>query len=145
MKLKRCSICKIEKPLDAFGRDGSANYLRYDCRECARNSARTVNKIRKTAPRVTADHVCPICKKDEVAIRASTSNPRGVWCLDHDHATDEFRDYLCHKCNMGLGNFNDDPVLMEAAAIYLLHHAKRIREKKAAESQFLNQFFLAEP
>lgn len=141
MKIKICSVCKIAKPVSAFGRDGSANYLRYDCRECARTNAKIVNKIRKTAPAISATHVCPICKKDEVAIRATTSNPRGVWCLDHDHSTNEFRDYLCHKCNMGLGNFNDDPVLMESAAQYLLHHSQRIRESKQTKTEFLNQFF----
>jgi hypothetical protein len=141
MKTKICSVCKTAKPVSEFGRDGSANYLRYDCRECARTNAKIVNTIRKTAPPISDLHICPICKKDEQTIRNTTSNPRGVWCLDHDHATNEFRDYLCHKCNMGLGNFNDNPVLMQAALHYLLHHSQRIKEKQITKSEFLDQFF----
>jgi hypothetical protein len=28
-------------------------------------------------------------------------------CLDHDHSTNEFRGWLCHKCNRALGLLGD--------------------------------------
>lgn len=141
MKLKKCGICKIEKPLNAFGNDGGANYLRYECKECASEQAKLIREIRKTAPKVKEHHICPICKRDEKAIIADTSNPRGVWCLDHDHATRKFRDHLCHKCNIGLGNFADDPDRMIAAAQYLMYHAARILEEQKQQDLFFNEFF----
>lgn len=38
---------------------------------------------------------------------------------DHDHVTGKFRAWLCGNCNLGLGNFQDDPRLLEKAILYL--------------------------
>lgn len=42
--------------------------------------------------------------------------------FDHDHATKLNRDWLCGVHNSGLGFFQDDPVLLRAAADYLEVH-----------------------
>ena len=39
--------------------------------------------------------------------------------MDHDHKTKEFRGWLCHKCNRGLGTFDDNIDMLLRAINYL--------------------------
>jgi hypothetical protein len=71
---------------------------------------------------------CGICRDNE-------PGGRGTWHVDHDHACCPgdtscgkcIRGLLCSRCNVGLGNFRDNPELLIIAASYL-----RVAPPKAA-------------
>lgn len=54
--------------------------------------------------------VCAIC--------GDSPNGRSL-CVDHCHMTGEIRGLVCHACNSGVGNFNDDPNILRRAISYL--------------------------
>ena len=55
---------------------------------------------------------CAICGAHVSTLKKNLS-------ADHCHTTGEIRGLLCIKCNMGIGYFNDDVVLLESAITYL--------------------------
>ena len=116
---KMCSMCNKTLPVHRFGKEGSKGYLRYECRDCAKKHGKLVNKIKKSAPAVTKDHRCPVCLRITDELVTYGKNKKSVWVADHDHKTEQFRGWLCHKCNLGLGNLNDDPERCKRAMEYL--------------------------
>lgn len=54
--------------------------------------------------------VCAICGQLDKS---------GILDIDHDHSTGKVRGLLCGKCNTGIGQLRDDPVLCRKAAEYL--------------------------
>lgn len=58
-----------------------------------------------------SDGVCEICRKPESRGRRLS--------LDHDHQTGAIRGFLCSRCNLLLGNADDDPERLLSAAKHL--------------------------
>lgn len=58
------------------------------------------------------DNKCAICN-------SSIANGKGTFHVDHNHNTGNIRGLLCHYCNVGLGNFRDNKILLEKAIKYL--------------------------
>jgi len=65
---------------------------------------------------VAQNGVCAICRKPETWIVKGTL---ALLSVDHDHETGRVRGLLCHSCNLGLGHFKDDALMLRAAANYL--------------------------
>lgn len=57
----------------------------------------------------------------ECAVCGTTENLH----LDHDHSTGYFRGVLCRDHNLGIGRFQDDPMLLIRASDYLLRHLSK--------------------
>lgn len=58
-----------------------------------------------------SDGLCQICKRPERRKRRLS--------LDHDHATGRLRGFVCSRCNLLLGDADEDAELLERAASYL--------------------------
>jgi hypothetical protein len=66
----------------------------------------------------TQGGLCAICKK-------KPDRPLGV---DHCHPTRQIRSLLCIKCNAGLGQYDEDIVLLLGAIAYLEAWRRRVDE-----------------
>jgi Zn finger protein HypA/HybF involved in hydrogenase expression len=121
---KVCNYCERELPISDFALEHkSGKKIKPRCRSCEKTVGRQMAGIRKTIPKPESDHRCPICLSNEDDIRKNIQyvnrNNVGVWSLDHDHKTGKFRDWICNKCNLALGNFSDDLPRLERAVEYL--------------------------
>lgn len=54
--------------------------------------------------------VCAICRRTQHGKRLA---------IDHDHLSGRVRGLLCQHCNLALGQFQDDPLRLQAAIEYL--------------------------
>jgi hypothetical protein len=119
---KACKKCNIERPrtneyftahkktLDGF--DSWCKICRGSYRsEIRRGQYRSMISDENLKELIKTEN-CIICGSEEKLV------------VDHCHATDIVRGMLCNNCNMGLGHFKDDPLLLEFARIYLLYYNK---------------------
>jgi hypothetical protein len=87
------------------------------CKECFRDSERQriygITKEQFWNIYHKQDGQCAICEK-----RMRSDRWKG-FAIDHCHTTNEVRGLLCTQCNVGLGNFKDDPIRLLKAVEYL--------------------------
>lgn len=114
-----CTRCNAEKPetLEFFPphnkkRNGLDSWCR-KCRSTYRNGIRRGNyrsmiDDKSLSYLIETTKECTICGSDDILV------------VDHDHKRNKIRGMLCNRCNQGLGQFKDDPMLLEMARIYLL-------------------------
>lgn len=82
--------------------------LNWRIRNIYKSTPEEVNKIL-----LSQNNSCAICKTSFNEIKT---------CVDHCHKKEKIRGILCNKCNLGLGLFKDDPLLLKLAASYIESH-----------------------
>jgi hypothetical protein len=112
---KPCSYCKEEKELDFFSRNKNC-MDGYDvrCKNCMKERNKIIKQLRKKAPEIPI--ICDCCKK--IPVTAKGRKKVGL-VLDHDPKTNEFRGWICDKCNKAIGMLGDDYEGLLKACQYL--------------------------
>lgn len=70
---------------------------------------------------IQQDNKCAICKQFETRLNVKKTEVLKL-CVDHDPKTGKVRSLLCYSCNLGLGLFKEDIMLVEQALKYLIAH-----------------------
>lgn len=136
---KVCTKCKVEKPISDFHRwaqmpDGYHN----NCKQCKAAYRKIVDQQPHVLAKTKEYHfirkygitlaqydemfqaqngLCAICFNPETHI--GRSGKVVSLAVDHSHETGEVRGLLCHRCNVSLGNMNDDIQVLHNAISYL--------------------------
>lgn len=111
--MKHCKKCGQDKPVDQFyaharTKDGYGTY----CKSCQSNYNRERNH--KVSPEIF--QMMLVSQRGECAACGDHMDDPQV---DHCHERDKNRGLLCKPCNLGLGQFKDDPVRLSKAIIYI--------------------------
>ncbi len=140
-----CPKCGETKPLDDFHRKRGGKYGRKErCKKCVREYSQADNgryyrerggkeknrnrdlmkKYGITLEEYNERHekqggMCAMCREPETSMFKGTLRTLAV---DHDKVTGIVRELLCLCCNIGIGMFNHDPHLLEAARQYMEKH-----------------------
>lgn len=140
--VKVCTKCKVEKPLDEFGKRSDRPSVKSYCKPCdnalsveRKRRYRAANPVAESA-RLRRIHLkykfgvtpewfdqllatqsgrCAICGTDNPGVQGKQH-----FFIDHCHTTGAVRRLLCNSCNSGIGHFREDPVLLVSAVHYLL-------------------------
>ena len=118
---KHCRRCDQVKPFSEWHRnarqsDGLASY----CKECRKHLGR-LGHLKRTFG-LTLEEVASLIDSQGGMCAICDGPPQHI---DHDHATGRIRGVLCGLCNMGLGQFGDDPMRLARACSYLRRHGLR--------------------
>ena len=116
---KFCPGCRLIKPHAEWHRNSSSRdgFTAY-CKHCRKAKGRA-DHLKRTFGLTPNELAELIASQDGLCAICRSRLPRHV---DHDHHTGALRGVLCGPCNMGLGQFRDDPALLGAAATYLRQH-----------------------
>lgn len=127
--LRKCKKCKQELPLDQFyikvkkyGHGNLTHYYSTRCAPCEISTKKTIETLKKshTKPR---HNVCACCGTEASSLDAqggkTSFKPNRFLVLDHCHETEQFRGWICQRCNVGLGGLGDNVEGLEKGLKYL--------------------------
>ena len=117
---KACRAARKEKQKVVWEAYYAANKEKIKARRKGKRKAQAVKYNLKSKYGLTVEDYrrmfeaqggrCKLCGKE---------SRKRMLDVDHNHETGKVRELLCHRCNVGLGHFDDDPNLLLMAAVYL--------------------------
>lgn len=135
-----CSICGDNVPIKITGRNpqGSLKYC------CVKSLTETLEKRKAQSPEyfkvyylkynynLTLDQFNTMFAQQNYVCKLCKEKPNKI-CVDHDHKCCGgaqscgkcVRGLLCYSCNIGIGNLQDNPILIRAAADYVENFASK--------------------
>jgi len=146
-----CTKCEQEKPSSEFYKRTSYG-LNRSCKDCdkayqkeyrQKNAHRLkakrrteADKLRCNATRIKRVYGLEVYEFEAMlksslncGICGSEFTKDNPFCIDHCHVTEDVRGLLCRKCNLGIGNLNDNPSLLRKAISYLESHLTKSEVK----------------
>lgn len=144
---KRCPECGNTKPLEDFviNRSHSRDLGNY-CLPChnrvvrgnvVKNHGSTRNFHLKRRYALTSDDVAAMVEAQ--GGKCAICGVKDAEHVDHDHETGDVRGILCFTCNVGLGNFSDDPERLLLAHRYLTRPDADTVERVAARLRLISR------
>ena len=117
---RTCNKCGETKPITAFGKNsyGAEKFRRKICIQCRNNSDKSKrDAIRKLGGKLIKPHVGTPCECCGIPM-THDKEMSGV-CFDHDSVKEEFRGWICKKCNTSMGLHGDDIDGIKKIIVYL--------------------------
>ena len=111
MTLPTCNSCgdllrEGNRRMKSVSKKGKVYYLSC-CKPCVTEHSAVLRELRKKHPQPPGGTPCDCCGRIEKLF------------LDHDHATKEFRGYICRNCNSSIGLLGDSREGLLRALVYL--------------------------
>lgn len=128
---QRCNICNQVFPLSNFSESpGTINGLKGRCNICESD----VSMDARYGPGAAEWWRWKMLEQGYRCVACGTSKPRGLgWHLDHCHLTGEWRDVLCHICNIELGQIEKWQENDALSRWLLERHGIDLRSKSARD------------
>lgn len=135
METKQCTTCLEIKPVTDFHwHYKDKGIRRYSCKICRSNvekerqrtesykEKRKDYQLKKGYGITSEDYQEKLAYQQYGCAICGASQRGRALAVDHCHKTGKIRSLLCSSCNTGLGQFKDNPELLEKAADYLRKH-----------------------
>ncbi len=130
--MRICNRCGDPKPDDRYRlrppkgvkkADASILYKTHICLDCEFLASK-LYRWKKNGG-VTLEQYAESVEKQGGRCKICDTVPKTPLVVDHCHVNGHFRGCICNGCNLGLGNFGDNPRLVERALTYLQDDRQR--------------------
>ena len=127
MSLKVCGECCELLPVEFFPctmKTVKKLHLHPWCRPCKNKHQKLLTKLHRENPKPPPGTPCEICRRIDPLV------------LDHSHADETFRGFICRNCNLGIGLLcGDSAAGAERAFLYLSKYEDASRVRKIRQSE----------